>query len=310
MSNEVTVVNENEKAGKVATVEDYKKIAIHWLESTGNLNKFNDVEKNQFIDICAAFNLNPIKKEVYGVLYNGKNGRKFNLIIGYESYIKRAEKSGRLDGWSVEVVGSGSNMKAVITIYRKDFTKPFIHEVYFEEYNTGRDLWLNKPRTMLRKVAIAQGFRMCFSEDLGGLPYTREELGDLAAAQPVEVAETAPTVKAETTPIKSENTPKTLAEKAAEAQEVEVVTPGKNRDDLLKIKLYTKEQAEELAAVMNMTYNNGAPIFSDEEKASYRNMLVNGEFVAALKAAKDTLVSKLDGAGVDLAAEVESELDN
>lgn len=299
---EMTV--KEEKAGAIAAAEDFKQIAIHYLESTGNLNKFNEEEKNQFIDICAAFGLNPIKKEVYGVLYNGKNGRKFNLIIGYESYIKRAERSGRLDGWNVEVIGNRPNMKAVLTIYRKDFKQPFKHEVYLEEYDTGRDLWANKPRTMLKKVAIAQGFRMCFSEELGGMPYTSEELGDLAAAQPVDLAETAPTVKAETTVIKSETPKKTLAEKAKEkAEDAEVVQP----QALPTLKLYTPLQAQELAAIMNANYNDGTPIFNDEEKKAYKTQLVNGEFETAIKNARYTLEVRRDEAG-EMAAAIEGEL--
>jgi molecular chaperone DnaK (HSP70) len=29
---------------------------------------------------------------------------------------------------------------------------------------------------MTKKVAMAQGFRLCFSDELGGMPYTREEM--------------------------------------------------------------------------------------------------------------------------------------
>lgn len=167
----------------VATVENYKDIAIQWLTSTGNLKKFNESQKNQFIDICVAFGLNPIKREVYGIPY----GDKFNVIVGYESYIKRAERSGQLNGWNVEVIGSGNDMKAIITIHRRDWDNPFVHEVYFEEYNTNQNLWKTKPRTMLKKVAIAQGFRMCFSETLGGMPYTADELPDeMSNPTPIE----------------------------------------------------------------------------------------------------------------------------
>ena len=50
-------------------------------------------------------------------------------------------------------------------------------EVYFDEYDTGRNLWVTKPRTMIEKVAIAQGFRRCFPEEMGGMPYTKDEMG-------------------------------------------------------------------------------------------------------------------------------------
>lgn len=29
---------------------------------------------------------------------------------------------------------------------------------------------------MIKKVAMAQGFRLCFSDELGGIPYTKEEM--------------------------------------------------------------------------------------------------------------------------------------
>jgi uncharacterized protein YyaL (SSP411 family) len=29
---------------------------------------------------------------------------------------------------------------------------------------------------MIKKVAISQGFRLCFSDELGGMPYTKEEM--------------------------------------------------------------------------------------------------------------------------------------
>ena len=37
-------------------------------------------------------------------------------------------------------------------------------------------MWSEKPRTMLKKVCIAQAFRLCFPVELGGMPYTADEL--------------------------------------------------------------------------------------------------------------------------------------
>ena len=69
--------------------------------------------------------------------------------------------------------------------HRKDFQFPFVHDVYFVEY-VGRkrdgsvtEFWRNKPITMIKKVAMAQGFRLCFSDELGGMPYTSEELSTM-----------------------------------------------------------------------------------------------------------------------------------
>lgn len=151
-----------------------------WLQATGNQVKLSEKEALQFLEIATAFNLNPFKREIYVSKY----GNQFALIVGYEVYIKRAERSGRLAGWKVQTEGSITNndLKAVITIHRNDFREPFEHEVFYSEYvqrkSSGEPntFWKNKPLTMIKKVAIAQGFRLCFSEELGGIPYTADEM--------------------------------------------------------------------------------------------------------------------------------------
>ena len=143
-----------------------------YLTAMGLANKLTEKETTQFIQIAKAYNLNPFKREIYGVKY----GDNFSIIVGYESYIKRAERSGQLDGYNVITQGEGQSLKAICTIYRKDWAKPFIHEVYFVEYAQSNNFWKTKPITMIKKVCIAQAFRMCFSEEIGGMPYTAEEI--------------------------------------------------------------------------------------------------------------------------------------
>lgn len=137
-------------------------------------------KRRQFIEIAQAYRLNPFKREIYCISY----GNETSIITGYEVYIKRAERTGKLDGWNVEVSGTGDEMKAVITIYRNDWKQPFKHEVYFNEAaNRKKDgqlnsTWTKMPRFMLKKVAIAQGFRLCFADELGGMPHTNDEIGE------------------------------------------------------------------------------------------------------------------------------------
>lgn len=102
-------------------------------------------------------------------------GQKFNIIVGYEVYLKKVDKTGRCDGWSVRTEGQGNNLKAIIEIHRKDFTAPFRHEVYFAEYKQDTDIWKSKPITMIKKVAVAQGFRLAFPTEFGSMPYIAEE---------------------------------------------------------------------------------------------------------------------------------------
>ena len=161
---------------------DAEKIKSY-LATMNMTNNLSSSEVTQFIEIAQAFGLNPFKREIYA----SKFGQSFSIIVGFETYVKRAERSGRLSGWHVTTSGSNvdpktSDIKATITIHRKDWEHPFVHEVYFREYvQTNREgqvnkFWREKPLTMIKKVAIAQGFRLCFSDELGGMPYTADEI--------------------------------------------------------------------------------------------------------------------------------------
>ena len=169
-----------------------------YLEAMGLAANLTKNETEQFIEIAQGFGLNPFKREIYA----GKYGDKFSVIVGFETYIKRAERSGKLSGWQVITTGNvnyekpkQSTLVATITIHRTDFKFPFVHEVYFSEYygtrrdGTLTDFWRNKPTTMIKKVAMAQGFRLCFSDELGGMPYTAEELQHETSSIPVSPSE-------------------------------------------------------------------------------------------------------------------------
>lgn len=163
----------------VVVKTDFKEIAIDFLKGMG-MNLPAKYSK-QFIDVCSVYKLNPIKRECYAVGY----GDNWNIITGYEVYIKRAERTGKLNGWECKIEGSGDDMRAILTINRKDWEKPFVHEVYFNEVVQKRKdgqvnaMWQKMPKFMTKKVAIAQGFRLCFADELGGMPYTSDELPEI-----------------------------------------------------------------------------------------------------------------------------------
>ena len=193
MSTEVAKQDNNTSSLQV--ISDTKLVEyLDLFQSTQNLT---DIEKKQFIEIAKMSNLNPFKREIYITAYGEGQYRQCSIITGYEVYIKRAEMSKLLNGWSTKVeackaihvndngsISHINDIKAIITINRKDFDEPFIHEVKFSEYvqktKQGKvnKFWKEKPETMLKKVAISQGFRLCFNEVLGGMPYTKEELLD------------------------------------------------------------------------------------------------------------------------------------
>jgi len=190
MQNEIVPVNK-------ITEQDLTK----HLENMGLIKDLTAGEKNTFLSIAQAFNLNPFKREIYVSKYNGT----MSIIVGYETYIKRAERSGMLDGWEVTTIGTvapvlaESTLKAVITIYRKDRTKPFVWEAKFTEYMQLKDGRLNKfwqkSETMIKKVVMAQGFRLCFNDELGGMPYTSEEINDTEDVSYTDAPQTSEPIK-------------------------------------------------------------------------------------------------------------------
>ncbi|MFN4132069.1 MAG: phage recombination protein Bet [Caldimicrobium sp.] len=151
-----------------------EKAVIEYLKIVGQ--RIPESYAKQFIQICKAFQLNPFKREIYLIPY----GNNVNIIVGYETYLKRAERSGKLSGWCVWTEGSveDGTLKAIIEIKRKDWEMPFRHEVFYKEYKRETQIWKEKPYTMIKKVAIAQGFRLAFPEEVSGLPYTQEEMSE------------------------------------------------------------------------------------------------------------------------------------
>ena len=147
-----------------------------------------DKELFMFMGISKSFGLNPFKREVHFIKYGQQAA---SIVVGYEQYIKRAERSGKLDGWKCWIERDAIGEKAIIEIKRKDQSIPIRWEVYRKEFDKGQSTWKSMPTFMLKKVAIAQGFRLAFSEDVGGMPYIPEEMpdnkgGGVTEALPVE----------------------------------------------------------------------------------------------------------------------------
>lgn len=148
-----------------------------FLTAFGIMPKLSAEEKAQCIAMAIEFRLNPFKREIHFVKYGGQ---AVSIVVGYDVFIKRAERTSKLDGWRAWVEGTGADMVAKIEIHRKDWSRPFFHEVYFPEVKGAGPLWVKAPRMMIKKVVIGQGFRMCFPDELGGLPYFEEEAEAIA----------------------------------------------------------------------------------------------------------------------------------
>ena len=140
-----------------------------------------DQEIFLFLQIAKSCNLNPFLNQIYLVKYGGE---KAQILTSYNTYLQRAERTGSYAGLETSTDGKveDGTLKAVVKVYRKDWERPLIHEVYYEEYvqkkkdGTPNRFWKEKPRTMIVKVAISQAFRLAFPLDFEGMPYTQDEM--------------------------------------------------------------------------------------------------------------------------------------
>src|SRR5947209_6179016 len=68
-------------------------------------------QKELCIKTALSWGLNPLKREIHFVAYQGKEPK---IVVGYDVYIKRAERTHNLNGWKAWTEGTGPNMVAKI----------------------------------------------------------------------------------------------------------------------------------------------------------------------------------------------------
>jgi len=117
---------------------------------------------------------NFLQKDVYAIPFKDK----YSLITSIDYARKIGAKSG--------VVGKsepkyepveGKINTCTITIKKKtgDYVGDYTATVYFDEYNTGKNLWVTKPYTMIAKVAEMHALRSACPEELSQA-YVEEEM--------------------------------------------------------------------------------------------------------------------------------------
>lgn len=141
-----------------------------------------------FLETCKQYHLNPFTKEAYLIHYDNKNGDTAStIVLGKTCYMKMAEAHPQYDGFEAGVIvmdeaagelihREGSIVYQGETLvggwaktYRKDRSRPFYEEANFSEYDTKKSLWVTKPATMIRKVALVHTLREAFPATFGGL---------------------------------------------------------------------------------------------------------------------------------------------
>ncbi len=159
----------------VATKEELTEAAIiKAFDLLGIGAKLDAQQKALFVEMAKLYHLNPLKREIHAVQMGGK----LVPVTGYEVYIQRARDTGLLQYWHVDEEGEGQNYKAILVIKRRDWPQEFRWTARYSEVKRSGPMWQERPTFMTQKVAISQGFRLCFGEELGGMPYTVEEMTD------------------------------------------------------------------------------------------------------------------------------------
>lgn len=166
-----------------AMTEKYLYDAFDML---GIAAKLNEREKRLFVEMARMNNLNPLKREIHAVAMwdADSGGSKLVPVTGYEVYIDRAEETGRLKCWNVTESGTvkEGDYQATVHIQRRDWPTEFAWTSRYSEVcrrkkdGVPTQIWKERPTFMTQKVAISQGFRLCFREVLKGMPYTMEEM--------------------------------------------------------------------------------------------------------------------------------------
>lgn len=144
-----------------------------------------ETEFRLLIQLAKTYRLDPFSRQIWAVKY-GNNPAQ--IFCGRDGYLAIAHRSGVFDGMESGTRKDGSDLVGWCKVYRRDMSHPFEVEVYASEYSTGRNLWKDKPRTMIQKVAEAQCLRRAFS--ISGL-YSPEEIdtGEPHEATPEQVRE-------------------------------------------------------------------------------------------------------------------------
>jgi hypothetical protein len=116
-----------------------------------------------------------LEKNIYAIPFKGG----YSLVTSVDFARKQGMRSGVVgESEPIYEEKDGKLVACTITVKRKidGYIGEYTAKVYFDEYTTGRNLWLSKPRTMLAKVAEMHALRKACPEEMAQL-YTVDELG-------------------------------------------------------------------------------------------------------------------------------------
>jgi len=151
-------------------------------------------EFGMFVGLGKSLGANPFLREIWAVKYGNSEAQ---IFLGRDFYRRKAQEQPAYKGHQVDAIYSNDTFKmaggkpdhsysltdrgnivgAYAVVYRAD-NEPFFLTVKFDEYNTGKALWKQKPETMIKKVAEAQALRGAFQGVFAGTYDQSEEWVD------------------------------------------------------------------------------------------------------------------------------------
>lgn len=154
--------------------------------------KLNNLEFKAFVGLGKASGLNPFLREIWSIKYS--DNAPAQIFVGRDGYRKAAQKNPDYDYHQADAVYSNDHYKvrqgeiehdynlsdrgkligAYCLVKRHSSSRAMHVFVDFNEYNTNRSVWKEKPATMIKKVAEAQALRSAFQEQFGGT-YSEDE---------------------------------------------------------------------------------------------------------------------------------------
>jgi len=134
-----------------------------------------DSEFELLMYMANTYGLDPLLRQIWAVKRNANTPAL--IFAGRDGMLAIAHRSGHFDGMETKVTFDEAKkpVSAICTVWRRDMSHPFVAEVLFSEYTTGKNLWLTKPSVMIAKVSESVALRRAFS--VSGL-YCPEEIAE------------------------------------------------------------------------------------------------------------------------------------
>lgn len=139
------------------------------LKDTLMKTAFKGCSEAEFIALVIISNeyeLNPMLREIYAF---PKKGGGIQAIVGYDGWIKIANRHEQYDGYESEHLldDKGAIIAAEGIVYRKDRNHPTKKMIYLKEFKRNTDPWNNAPSHMLDVRCFCHTVRLALGISLG-----------------------------------------------------------------------------------------------------------------------------------------------